>query len=303
MTTLDPLSQPICLEVPERLTPESAWHEHIPFAMGLVAVLRPRILVELGTHHGDSFCAFCQAVKTLGLDTRCYAVDTWAGDAQTGFYGAEVLADLRRHHDPRYGSFSRLVQSTFDQAVGYFPDRSVDLLHIDGYHPYEAVRHDVETWLPKTSERAVVLLHDINVREREFGVWRLWEELATRYPHFEFVHGHGLGVLAVGAEPPEPLRPLFAASDAEVLRIRRLFYELGHRLTLRVQRDQVQAERDQVQAERDQVQAERDQVQAERDQVQAGARPGAGGARSIAGGARPSTGGARPSRYGRAASW
>ena len=99
--------------------------------------------------------------------------------------------------------------------------------------------------MPKTSARAVVLLHDINVREREFGVWRLWQELAARYPHFAFMHGHGLGVLAVGAELPEPLRPLFDASDDEILRVRRVFFELGHRLTLRVQRDQLHAERDQ----------------------------------------------------------
>src|SRR5512139_2792691 len=99
----------ICYAQPRRLTDVSAWHEHIPFAFYLVDLLRPGLIVELGTHKGDSYCAFCQAVSELQLDTRCSAVDSWAGDEHAGVYGPDVLDDLRRHHDILYASFSTLM--------------------------------------------------------------------------------------------------------------------------------------------------------------------------------------------------
>jgi GT2 family glycosyltransferase len=229
----DLASHTIILESPRRLTTASAWTEHIPFAMLLVDLIRPGTLVELGTHAGDSYCAFCQAVQTLKVQARCFAVDTWEGDPHTGEYGPEVLSDLRQHHDHQYGQFSSLVQATFDDAVSQFEDRSIDFLHIDGYHTYEAVQHDFTTWLPKVSPRGVVLFHDTNDRTEGFGIWRFWAEVTQRYPHFEFAHGHGLGVLSVGIEEPPGLRAFREAFAAEGW-VATLFFELGQRLSLQV---------------------------------------------------------------------
>src|SRR6266403_4810506 len=54
-TMLNPLDHPICLTSPKRVTRLSAWHEHIPFAMFLVDLLRPEGIVELGTESGESY--------------------------------------------------------------------------------------------------------------------------------------------------------------------------------------------------------------------------------------------------------
>src|SRR5208337_4193178 len=206
----------------------SAWYGHVPFAHWIVTVVKPHTLVELGTHNGVAYSAFCEAVVCDGLDTRCFAVDTWKGDEQTGYYGEEVYLDFRRFHEERFSAFSELLRCTFDDALVYIPDASVDLLHIDGLHTYEAVRHDFETWRSKLSERAVVLFHDTNVRERDFGVWRLWAELRTQYPGFEFLHGHGLGVLAIGDSIAPQVMALCSLTNPRIVHtIRQRFSLLG----------------------------------------------------------------------------
>jgi glycosyltransferase involved in cell wall biosynthesis len=218
--------------IPDRFV-LSAWLEHAPFAFWLMDALRPQVLVELGTHTGYSYLAFAQAVKQMSLTTRCFAVDTWTGDEHAGAYGEEVFNALRDYHDRHYSSFSELQRTTFDEAVKYFQNGSIDLLHIDGRHFYEDVKHDFVSWRPKLSERSIVLFHDIGVRRRQFGVCFLWEELRRQYPYFEFVHCQGLGVLGCGKNQAEPLARLFAANaDASLaLQIREMYSKLGARLT------------------------------------------------------------------------
>jgi hypothetical protein len=228
---------------PNRIKP-SAWIEHVPFAFWLVEALHPACLVELGAYSGTSYAAFCQAVHALRLETRCYAIDTWKGDKQTGFYGDDIFADLAAYNQEFYSAFSSLIRSTFDEAFQYFEDGSIDLLHIDGCHTYEAVRHDFEQWFPKLSSRAVVLLHDTNVREREFGVFHLWKKLQSRWPSFEFIHGHGLGILGVGADLTGPLPRLFQAKGRidVTSAIRSVYSSLGRSMQLRMDKEQQLAE-------------------------------------------------------------
>ncbi len=223
------------------LTPDymvhSTWMEHGPFAFWLTRALKPRVLVELGVFRGYSYFALNQAVAHDLLDTQCFGVDTWAGDEHGGVYGEDIFLSVRDHNELKYKSQSTLIRSTFNEAVQYFADGSIDLLHIDGRHFEEDVREDYETWLPKLSDRAVVLFHDTNIHDQGFGVYKLWAELKARHPHFEFPYGCGLGVLGVGRHLPPEIRGLFEASSEERALIQRAYSTLGSGVRARFDAD------------------------------------------------------------------
>ena len=206
----------------------SAWWGHVPFAFWLMSACRPRLFVELGTHYGVSYAAFCEANLIEGIGAQCIAVDTWQGDDHAGFYGQQVFDELNEFNSQRYGTFSRLVRSTFKEALSSVADSSVDLLHIDGRHAYEDAREDFESWLPKLSDRAVVIFHDTNVRERGFGVYKLFAEQIQRFPSFEFLHGYGLGLIIVGRNPPAAVALLCGLRDQrQINTLKERFNQLG----------------------------------------------------------------------------
>jgi hypothetical protein len=217
---------PIVLTRPS-VVPPYGWVGHIPFAYLAIDLLRPGRVVELGTHSGNSYLAMCQAVQKLGLSTQCFAVDTWEGDSHASHYGEQIYQSLRARHDPRYADFSRLIRGRFDDALQYFQDASVDLLHIDGLHTYEAVKHDFETWLPKLSNKAVVLMHDTATEDRGFGVHRFFDELSSRYSCFNFLHSHGLGVVAVGGDVPAPFSAFMRNAQSDPVASRAYFEALA----------------------------------------------------------------------------
>src|SRR6185437_5435898 len=54
--------------------------------------------------------------------------------------------------------------------------------------------HDVDSWLPKIRPGGIVLLHDVGVRAKGFGVWKVWEELQSEGRSWTVADGPGLGV-------------------------------------------------------------------------------------------------------------
>lgn len=217
----------IATTYPKYLVSPGSWVGHTPFAAWVIDELAPDIFVELGTHAGNSYFAFCQRVKAAGLSTKCFAVDSWEGDSQAGYYSEEVYERVKDINDRDFAEFSSLLRLPFDEAVNHFADGSIGLLHIDGLHTKDAVQHDFTTWLPKLRPGAVVLFHDIEARHDDFGVYQVWEELRDRFTlSFAFLHSWGLGVLQL--PPGEGKEPWSIFTDPELRRdLRRWFTAIG----------------------------------------------------------------------------
>ena len=170
---------------PAHETPYSAWKGHRGFAQRIIKALQPKVFVELGVHAGDSYFTIVETMR----GGKAYGVDTWAGDKHAGYYDDNIW-DMVQSVNKQYPN-SNLLRMPFDTAASLVQEH-INLLHIDGLHTYEAVKHDFETWEPKVTD--VILLHDICVPENpDFGVWKLWEEI-KHDRCFEFHHCHGLAV-------------------------------------------------------------------------------------------------------------
>ncbi len=172
---------------PERVVEPVAWVGHAPFVMWMVERWQPGQIVALGVDTGNAFFALCQAVARCGFACAAVGVDEWAGDSRTAATTGSSYDSVRGHCERMYGSFASLMRCTFDEALRRFADGAIDLLHLDGCRDYDAVRHDYQSWLPKLSDQGLILLHGTQCRE-----------VKRYYPHCEFAHSDGLGVLFVG---------------------------------------------------------------------------------------------------------
>ncbi len=205
----------------------STWMDHLPFGYDIVEAIRPKLLVELGAYNGLSFFAFCQSMVENNVDGAAYAVDSWEGDKHTDSYDDSIYQGVRQHAREHYRGFTYLLKMFFNDALQHFDDESIELLHIDGLHTYEAVKEDFTSWYPKVKPGGIILFHDVMAKIKDFGAWKYFEELEGEYEEvFKFYHGFGLGVLRKpgGAERDSQLLNIMFSNDAEDQNDLRRFY-------------------------------------------------------------------------------
>jgi hypothetical protein len=118
--------------------------------------------VEVGNFLGRSLCSLAEVVRKSGKAITLIGVDTCRGSGVEGpagkdYHGAAValgegtLAGLLHRNiiNCGYDDIISLIVSDSVTASTFFPDRSIDWVHLDARHDRDHVKADIMAWLPK----------------------------------------------------------------------------------------------------------------------------------------------------------
>ena len=118
--------------------------------------------VEVGNFLGRSLCSLAEVVARSGKRITVIGVDTCRGSGAEGprgrdYHGAAVAAGngtfagtLHRNLIAcGYADAVALIVADSVTASTFFPDGSIDWVHLDARHDREHVTADIAAWLPK----------------------------------------------------------------------------------------------------------------------------------------------------------
>ncbi len=156
--------------------------QYIPEFAPLLAMLfrlRPRTVVEIGTHLGGSFWAFCQVAPD---DATLVSIDLPGGPGGA-FEGEATISKLRSYGKPGQtlefllgDSHTPEIRDQLQELIG---GRDIDFLFIDGDHSKEGVSQDFETFAPSVRAGGLIAFHDIvpGPEENVGGVPVVWQQV------------------------------------------------------------------------------------------------------------------------------
>lgn len=170
----------------------------------MVARLRPRRVLEIGTSYGGTFYLWTRLASDdavlISLDLPPWELDDpFEADKLRLFesFGraAQRLRFLRA--DSHLDVTRREIEATLGGA-------RLDFLFIDGDHSYDGVRRDFLDYAPYVRPGGLIAFHDVHPQSKGWGgeVPRFWAEIRARYAGRELIDdprqdGFGIGVIRV----------------------------------------------------------------------------------------------------------
>ena len=147
------------------------------------------VTVELGAYYGGGSVALGLGCKSIGQ--QLISVDTWRGTTLKPHWQWMPGEDIFQAWAAAIWQAG--LTNTVLPLVGMFDDVlchwrwPIRLLYSDGYHTYEAVKHDVETWSPHIHHGGMLLIHDYKSDPPLEGVDRYVDELAASGGRFTYL--------------------------------------------------------------------------------------------------------------------
>lgn len=122
------------------------------------------LFVEVGSFKGKSSSYLAVEILNSGKKIQLDCVDTWAGSIEHQA-GAEcevkevvegtLYETFLKNIEP-VKEVIRPVRMTSLEAAATYADNSIDFIMIDGEHTYEAVKADIQAFLPKMKNGGVM---------------------------------------------------------------------------------------------------------------------------------------------------
>jgi predicted O-methyltransferase YrrM len=144
----------------------------------LVLTIRHRrmVVVEVGSWVGNGSTRIIIEAMREAAQGTLYCVDTWTGSDNVSHHLNyrrqrvnlfRVFAQNMTRYNARH-IVQPLTLSSLE-ASKLFPDKSIDMVFIDGNHGYSHVKEDILAWLPKVKAGGILSGHDCD----------------TSYPHLD----------------------------------------------------------------------------------------------------------------------
>ncbi len=164
-------------------------------------------IVEIGSWKGRSTIWLAAGAKLAGR--RVVAIDPHVNSREDR--DATTVADFRKNIEQAGLSdiVEPLIMSSADAAALF--EGPVELLFIDGDHSYDAVLRDAELWLPKLTEGATVMFHDVSTAAYS-GPRRIFRRHVCLSPKFDSIRRIGSMTVARRTGQRSVLAALWGAS-------------------------------------------------------------------------------------------
>jgi predicted O-methyltransferase YrrM len=135
-------------------------------------------IVEIGSWMGRSSVAISTGIKKYCPGSKFYCVDMFSSEYYAENPGLEegTKKDIRQIFEKNMKNYSHetMVMKSLE-AVELFKDESVDFIFIDADHSYDAVKADIQAWLPKLKKGCIICGHDYGIKK--YGVKLAVDEL------------------------------------------------------------------------------------------------------------------------------
>jgi predicted O-methyltransferase YrrM len=130
------------------------------------------VFVELGCYKGKSTSFIGVEIHKQKRDIEFIAVDSFQGATnstdENEFIAYQNISDFEetyRYNVYPIGNKITTIKALSHETANLFKDGSVDCLFIDAGHSYEAVKKDIEAWLPKMKPNGIMAGHDYTAWE------------------------------------------------------------------------------------------------------------------------------------------